>query len=154
MKGMKIFMENHVLLENFLSTIINIIIIPLLPAVAAFLIALIRKKTQEIEAQTKNKELAKYINIAENAVITAVTSVSQTYVDSLKKSNGKLSVYEQKVAFEMAREKTIGIIGDAALEALTELYKDFDAWLDNQIEYSVSQLKTHPANTRTIPFKG
>jgi LPS O-antigen subunit length determinant protein (WzzB/FepE family) len=147
-------MENQELLNNFLNSIINIIIIPLLPAVAAFLIAFIRKKTKEIEAQIKNKELAKYINIAENAVITAVTAVNQTYVDNLKKSNGELSACEQKVAFEMARKKAIAIIGDAALDALTELYKDFDTWLDNQIEYSVSQLKAHPANTRTLPFKG
>jgi len=154
MKGVKDFMENQELLNNFLRTIIEIIIIPLLPAVAAFLIALIRKKTQEIETQIKNKELAKYMNIAENAVITAVTAVSQTYVDNLKKTNGKLSACEQKVAFEMAKQKAISIIGDAALEALRELYKDFDAWLGNQIEYAVSQLKAHPANTRTLPFRG
>ncbi|MCX8130414.1 MAG: hypothetical protein N3I35_09975 [Clostridia bacterium] len=128
-------------LNELLVSIINIIIIPLLPVISAYLIALVKSKIAEIGERTNGKELSMYADIAENAVITAVTAVNQVYVDELKRKNGKLTAYEQKVAFEMAKEKVLNILGDTTLKVLGTLYKDFDAWLDSRIEYYVNQSK-------------
>lgn len=137
-------------LSNLLNAIIRVMIIPILPALTTFIILLIKKRTVEIENQLRNNELAKYLKMAENAVITAVTAVNQIYVSNLKKENGKLSSHEQKAAFEMARERTLKILGDPALKILREFYKDFDIWLENQIEFYVNQLKTNPDSVRKV----
>jgi hypothetical protein len=108
-------MFNQIQFPELINSIINIILIPILPLLTAYLVALIKRKTTEIESQMKNKELAKYLDIAENAVITAVTAVNQVYVDALKKSKGSLTFYEQRVAFEMAREKVQKILGDSTI---------------------------------------
>jgi len=135
--------------SNILTTIINILVIPLLPIFTNYLVTFIKKKTSEIEINVKNKELIKYIDIAERGVLMAVAAVNQTYVDSLKKQNGSLTEYEKKVAFVMAKEKTLTIIGETAVSALNLLYKDFGAWLESKIEYQVNRLKS-PITLQTI----
>ncbi len=130
--------------NEIITTVINALIIPLLPIISAYLVAFIRRKTAEIEAGLKNEEMKKYVTIAENAIVTAVTAVNQVYVDSLKKANGSLTPYEQKVAFEMAREKTLNILGESSINALKELFKDLDSWLEGRIEYYVNISKTDP----------
>lgn len=141
-------MDNTTLFSELLNTVIRVLVIPIIPVVAAYLIALIKKETARIEHQIENKELAKYENTADNAVITAVTAVNQTYVDNIKQKNGSLSSYEQKVAFEMAREKALRIIGELGGEVLKKLHSDFDAWLENQIEYYVNKSKNDPSSIR------
>ncbi len=135
-----VYMDTGVL-NTVLNTIITVLVIPLIPVVSAYIIAFLKKKTKELENSINSKVLNKYIDTAENAISTAVTSVAQTYTDSLKKKNGMLNPDEQKAAFEMAKLKTVRIIGDAGLEALKSAYSDIDTWLDNRIEYYVSQNK-------------
>jgi hypothetical protein len=131
-------------LNDILDSIVRIVVIPLLPVITAFIIAFIKKKTAELQKNLDNRDLDKYLSIAEDAVITAVTTVNQIYTDDLKKKNGSLSPYEQKVAFEMAREKTLKILGNAALNMLSLIYEDIDSWLENKIEYYVNALKSTP----------
>ncbi|MCX7922717.1 MAG: hypothetical protein N3B21_12020 [Clostridia bacterium] len=139
-------------LNDITSIIINIVLIPLLPVVTAYVVALLKQKTGEIESEVKSKELATYISMAENAAITAVTAVNQIYVDSLKKTNGSLSEYERRVAFDMARNKVLNIIGDTAATALREAYNDLDEWIDNLIECHVSQCKKQPPQATPMAF--
>lgn len=128
-------------LNKLLPIIINIMIIPILPVVTAFIIAYIKKKTQELETGMKNTEMNRYIHLAEDAVATAVTSVNQIFVDGIKQRNSSMTPYEQKAAFGMAKEKALRIIGDKGIGVLKNLYRDFDAWLENRIEYYVSLSK-------------
>lgn len=139
-----------------INTIINVLLIPILPVLATYVITFLKKKTAEIESGINCAELAKYLNIAENAVITSVTAVNQVYVDALKKSNGSLSPYEQRLAFEMAREKVLNILGDTTITSLKEAFNDFEVWLENKIEYYVNQSKNNPEalkTTRLLPYK-
>lgn len=135
-------METCTQLQQLLNTILNVLVIPLLPIVTAFLIALIKRKTAELESNIHQAEISKYLNMAENAVITAVTAVNQVYVDTLKKKNGSLTADEQKAAFEMSREKVLKILGDSAVNALQSIYQDFNIWLESRIEYQVNRAKT------------
>ncbi len=130
--------------SEIILNIVNALIIPILPVISAYLIALIKRKTAEIENRISNKELSKYIDIVENAIITAVTAVNQTYVDELTKNDDSLTPDQQKEAFKMAKSKVIGILGDASTGILRQIYGDFDTWVDNRIEYYVKQSKINP----------
>ena len=132
-------MNNFQDLNQLLITIVNVMIIPILPVLTAFIIAYLRKKTSELENGIKNTELVKSLDMAENAIISSVAAVSQIYADSLIKNKGYLSHDEQKAAISMVKEKVTKIIDDTAKKALGEVYKNVDAWIDNRIEYHISQ---------------
>lgn len=146
-------MNESLNINELIVSIINIIIIPLLPVASAYIIAFIRKKTAELEANINNKEMSNYIHIAETAIITSVTSVNQIFVEDLKKKNGKLSAYEQRVAFEMAKDRVLNILGEATIKVIQQVYKDFDTWIDNRIEYYVNQSKVNPEVLKLKAFE-
>ncbi|MDS1030727.1 hypothetical protein RDV78_09705 [Bacillota bacterium LX-D] len=88
----------------------------------------------------KNESTKKYINLAEGIVEKAVTSTTQTYVDTLKKNN-QFDANAQIQAFDMAKEKAIGLLSQEIKGVLAEVYGDVDSWLDMQIEQQVRKLK-------------
>lgn len=116
-----------------MNIIITSVIVPLLIAITGYAVNYLNNKI-------KNDKAEKYILIAEDAVCTAVTSVAQTYVDALKK-DGKFDEEAQKVAFDEAKYKAVAIMGEAAREALKEVFGDIDSWLDNKIQYYVRKNK-------------
>lgn len=113
----------------------------LITAGGAYLVALLRRKTAQLQQQLDNEKASKYMNMACDAVTQAVTYTAQTYVDALKAEDG-FTEGKQRAAFEMARNKTKQILGAAALEALGEIYGDFDTWLDTKIEQVCRDIKT------------
>lgn len=134
-------MDNPLDLNQILSTIINIIILPVLPVLTSFIIAFLRKKISELKGNMENMELLKHMDMAENAIISSVAAVNQLYVDNLKRSNGNLSSEEKNLAFTMARERVLRILGEKGKQTLGKVYKDIDYWIDSRIEYHVSQSK-------------
>lgn len=136
-----IFLDFNQFLNQIQLTVLNVVIIPLLPVVTAFLIAYVKHKTSELENTIQKEELSKYLEIAENAIISSVAAVNQIYVDEIKDANGILSQVEQKNAFEMAKSKIFNIVGEAGISALNQLYKDCEAYLNNRIEYHVGLAK-------------
>lgn len=112
----------------------------LITAGGAYLVALFRKKTDLLKQEVDNDNAAKYIDIACEAVTQAVTYTAQTYVDALKKE-GVFDAEKQAEAFEIARDAAMDIMGDAVLEALTEIYGDTDKWLDTKIEQVCREIK-------------
>ena len=105
----------------------------LITAVGAYLVTLFRKKTAQLQQQLDNETAAKYMDMACDAVSQAVAFTAQTYVDVLKKE-GAFTKEKQIEAFNKARDKTLQILGDAAVLALSDIYNDFDVWLDTKIE--------------------
>ncbi|MCX7745941.1 MAG: hypothetical protein N2645_03475 [Clostridia bacterium] len=144
---MRYFIEN----KEIFSTMMNLIIIPLIPYLTKYLIAYIRQKTDDLEAKIKYKEIKEYVHIAEEAVISAVATVNQIYVDEIKKNNGVFLPHEQKIAFDMAKEKVVKILGETGLKVLGEVYNDLNVWLESRIEYYVNELKNK--QTVLLPVK-
>ena len=99
----------------------------------AYLVALLKKRTAQIEKELDNETAAKYMNMAADAVAQAVTYTAQTFTDALK-AEGKFTKEKQIEAFNKAKDKTLEILGDAAVNALGEIYGDFDAWVETKIE--------------------
>lgn len=130
------------LLNQILSNVFNLLVIPLLPVVTAFLIAYLKKKTSDLQSRLQNEETSRYIQLVENAICSMVSTVNQIYVDDIKAVNEHLTVEEQKNAFQMAKNQIVKIAGDTAITALNQLYNDSETYLNNRIEYYVSLAKT------------
>lgn len=124
-----------------LNTILASVVVPLIVAIVPFLCLYLNKKKEEIAASIKDKSLIKYLDIAEDAIETAVVSVTQTFVDTIKGTEGWTPETQQK-AFTQAKAQAILIMGTAARLAIKEAYGDFDTWLNGSIEFYVNQHKT------------
>ena len=124
----------------------------LITAGGAYLVALLKRQTAQIEKDLDNETATKYMNMAVDAVAQAVAYTAQTFTDSLKFTKEK-----QLEAFEKSKNKTLEILGDTTVAALREIYGDFDAWLETKIEQvcretkaaSESQIKAATADAAT-----
>jgi len=132
-------MENILTQEN-LSWLFQTIIFPLMSVLVVYVITFVQKKTEELKVKIDNEETTKYLELAENAIITAVTSVTQTYVSSLK-NNGKFTKESQIQAFNMAKESALAIMSDTTKEMVALAVSDFDVWVNSTIEAVVSENK-------------
>lgn len=117
----------------------------LITAGGAYLVALLKKRTAQIEKELDNATAAKYMDMAVEAVAQAVAYTSQTFVDTLKASGG-FTKEKQSEAFEKSKNKALAILGDTAVEALREIYGDFDAWLETKIEQACRSGKAPEAD--------
>lgn len=123
---------NEILLD-VLSALVTFVLVPLLSWGGVELV-------KWLSAKTKNEKLQKYIDDATTAVVVAVSEVTQTYVDTLKKE-GKFDKDAQKLAFELAKEKALILINDNSKKAINTIYNDFDYWLNLIIEQKVKEQK-------------
>jgi hypothetical protein len=80
------------------------------------------------------------MNMACEAVVQAVTCTAQTFVDTLK-AEGAFTKEKQLEAFNIAKNKVLEILGDTAVEALGEIYGDFDVWIYTKIEQVCREIK-------------
>lgn len=117
----------------------------LITAGGAYLVALLKKRAAQIEKELDNETAAKYMNMAADAVAQAVTYTAQTFTDALK-AEGKFTKEKQIEAFNKAKDKTLEILGDAAVNALGEIYGDFDTWVETKIEQVCREIKTPEAD--------
>lgn len=113
----------------------------LITAGGGYLVALLRRQTQQIEKDLNNDTISKYIELATDAVEQAVTYTAQTFVDALK-AEGAFTKEKQLEAFQKAKDKVLEILGDTTVTALGEIYGDFEAWLDTKIEQVCREIKT------------
>lgn len=130
-------------LNMVLRTIMSVLIIGCVPVIITYGLKIANKKIDEIQTNislSKYTKLNKYIDIAQSAITTAVTSVSQTYVDSLKKS-GTFDETAQAIAKDKAIEVAKKLITDDTANAISTLFGDFETYLDNSIEEIVNKTK-------------
>lgn len=113
----------------------------LITAGGAYLVALLRRETAQLQQEIDNDTASKYMDMACDAVAQAVTYTAQTFVDTLK-AEGAFTQEKQLEAFQKAKDKALEILGDTALNALDEIYGDFDVWLDTKIEQVCREIKS------------
>lgn len=128
-------MSNEVM--NLIETLV---LAPLIIAISSFLIALIRQQTSKIEEKIKDEKAKRMLEIAENVVSQAVATVSQTYVDGLKK-DGIFDTDAQKEAFEMSKDKIYMLLTTDTLQAVQDNYGSVDEWITTKIEETVNKSK-------------
>lgn len=116
----------------------------LITAGGTYLVALLRKRTAQIDKELANETASKYIAMATDAVAQAVTYTAQTFVDALKADNA-FTKEKQLEAFMIAKAKVLEILGVTVVDALDEIYGDFDAWIDTKIEQMCREIKAPTA---------
>jgi hypothetical protein len=93
-----------------------------------------------VNAKTKQLINNKYINSAIESVTDAVNTVTQTYVDAIKR-DGAFTKEAQDEAKKKAIEIAETLITVDAQKAINETYGDFSKWLDSKIESTISANK-------------
>ncbi len=126
-------------MQQIVSACVPVICL-LITAGGAYLVALIRKQTAQLQKELDNETASKYMDMACEAVAQAVTYTAQTFVDALK-AEGAFTKEKQLEAFEKAKNKTLEILGDTAVAALGQIYGDFDVWIDTKIEQVCREIK-------------
>lgn len=121
---------------EILTQLFEIVLLPLLGAVAAFLVVLIKKKGDQIANKTNDEIEQKYIKMLTETIADCVSATTQTYVDSLKKQ-GKFDAEAQKVAFQMSYTAVFNVLTEDAKDYLSELYGDLGAYVTQKIEAQV-----------------
>ena len=128
---------------NILKGILYVIITVYGMAIVVRVIDILSKKLDEIQANTKLAEyerLNSYIDVAQDAVETAVLSVSQAYVNELKK-NGSFTKEAHYKAKEQAIDIANSLITSDVRNAIETLHGDVDTYIDNLVEKYVLELK-------------
>ena len=106
------------LVDHLLVPIIITVIVP-------FLISLIRQRVAQLENDKARSLFDGALDELQCAVSTAVSAVSQTYVDALKKEK-KFSAESQKEAFRQAYQKSISLLSTETLNYLKTKFSDED----------------------------
>lgn len=127
-------------MREFLFTLLQAVATAAIPVCAAFLVQFLRKKSEQIGAQIDNMELKELLDEVTDAVSTAVTYTSQTYVDALKKE-GIFDVEAQKIALETSLKMAISLLSESARSALATIYGNLDDYLVSKIEAEVRNQK-------------
>jgi len=127
-------------LNEILKSIVYIVITGILPIIVPYIIKVLNAKVDELTANIESEKAKRYIDIIVDAISIAVTSVNQTYVDSLKQA-GKFDDKSALTAKKLAMEKARDLISADSKHFIELAYGDFDKYLENAIESYVRQSK-------------
>lgn len=123
-------------LTNLLTGILFVVIVGAGVSIVEKILELTNAKIDKVQEETKLKEnelLNSYIDSAQKVITKAVITVSQTYVDSLKKS-GNFDKEAQTKAKKYATEIANNLISTEGKKAIKTIYKDYDSYVDSVIE--------------------
>jgi len=123
---------NDILL-NILSVVVTAVVVPLISLLGS-------KLVQWIGTKVKDEKTAAFLSKASEIVLSAVKSVFQTYVDSLKKS-GSFDAEAQKTALSKATEIIKSQLGTDLTDYIKANYGDLDKWITTQVEATIDTLK-------------
>ena len=121
------------IITNVISIVVTAIVIPLISFLGF-------KLSQWINQQIKDDKNKAMLNKANDIVMTAVKSVFQTYVQSLKEAD-TFTVEAQQAALNRARAIVASELTTELKDFIKTNYGDLANWLTNAIEASIYQLK-------------
>lgn len=124
-------------LNELLTTITQMVIIPVLIALAGFAVKWINAKANNLKANTNNEYAQKYIDMLNQTITSAVIAINQTYVDALKEKNA-FDKAAQEEAFKRVYETVILAMSEEADKYLQTIIGDLNAYITNKIEEEVN----------------
>ena len=125
---------------EILQQIFELCVVPLLGILTTYLVKLIRKKNEELDAKVSKEVSKKYIDMLADTITDCVISTNQTYVDALKEANA-FDKEAQKKAFELTYNKIMNVLTEDAKEYLTTIYGDLEIYITTKIESEVKSYK-------------
>lgn len=129
-----------VAVEVLLSNLLQAVLIASVPVLAGAAIVGVRAGAKYLASRTDNETAKKYLESVADAVSTAVTYTSQTYVDRLKSSK-QFTKENQEEALKMAVDQAEKLLTAEARAFLEEAYGDLRAYLTSRIEAEVRRQK-------------
>jgi cell division protein ZapA (FtsZ GTPase activity inhibitor) len=124
-----------------LAEIMEVVVIPLLGILTAYVVKLVNAKIEDINKERDNVLEEKYLTMLGATISDCVTATTQTYVESLKKQ-GSSDAEAQKEAFNQTYGAVMGILSEEAKEYLNEAIGDLNLYITQKIEAEVSINKT------------
>ena len=126
---------------TLLTQIMEVVVIPLLGILTAYVVKIVNAKLEEVSANRKNELEKKYINMLNDTISDCVIATTQTYVESLKKQ-GSFDAEAQKEAFNQTYNAVMGILSEEAKKYLNEAIGDLNLYITQKIEAEVKINKT------------
>ena len=121
---------------ELLVQIMEVVVIPLLGVLTAYVVKFVNTKIDEISEKRDNELEKKYLNMLSKTITDCVMATTQTYVDSLKKK-GEFTADAQKEAFNQTYEAVLTILSEDAKEYLNEAVGDLNLYITQKIEAEV-----------------
>lgn len=126
---------------TLLTQIMEVVVIPLLGILTAYVVKIVNAKLEEVSANRKNELEKKYIDMLNDTISDCVIATTQTYVESLKKQ-GSFDAEAQKKAFNQTYDAVMGILSEEAKKYLNEAVGDLNLYITQKIEAEVKINKT------------
>lgn len=127
-------------MKEALTALLQTIIVAAIPVLTAYIGKWLNAKAAQVANNIENDKAKAYAKETSDAVKTAVTYVSQTYVDALRKSDS-FTAENQKEALNLALSEANRLLSVSATEFLTHAYGDVMAYLVAKIEQEVRTQK-------------
>ena len=127
-------------MNELLTTLLLDVLIAAVPVLAAFIGKSLKVLADYLSQKSESDAARKYLNEAAEAISTAVTFTSQTYVDALKKS-GQFTKENQKEALDKALNQAKSLLTAEAIIYLEDAYGDLTEYLKSRIEAEVRNQK-------------
>lgn len=127
-------------MQEILSLIFQMIIIPLLGILTKYAVDLISTKIAELVARTDNDNFDKYLILLNDTISNCVVATNQTYVEALKAQNA-FDAEAQKIAFKQTYDAVMSILTEDAKKYLQAALGDLDVYVTNSIESQVNASK-------------
>ena len=124
-----------------LAEIMEVVVIPLLGILTAYVVKLVNTKIEDINKERDNVLEEKYLTMLGATISDCVTATTQTYVESLKKQ-GKFDAEAQKEAFNQTYTAVMNILSEEAKKYLTVAVGDLNLYITQKIEAEVNASKT------------
>ena len=111
-----------------LAEIMEVVVIPLLGILTAYVVKLVNTKIADINKERDNVLEEKYLTMLGATISDCVTATTQTYVESLKKQ-GKFNAEAQKEAFNQTYTAVMNILSEEAKKYLTVAVGDLNLYI-------------------------
>ena len=124
-------------INELITTIFQVCIIPLLGVLTTFLVKWLQIKSSELQIKMDNDVADKYMVMLTNTITECVLATNQTYVEALKQQN-KFDLEAQKIAFDKTSEAVMAILTEDAKEYLESAVGDLELFIRQKIEAEVN----------------
>jgi hypothetical protein len=131
-------------MKEILSSLLQAVIVAVVPVLTTYLIKFLQARSAAWEAQLSNETAKRLIEEFSSAISTGVSSVTQTYVEDIKKS-GEFNEDAQKEALLRARDTALSVMTEDAKHFIQNSYGDIEALIRAKIEETVKLHKQQSA---------
>ena len=126
--------------QEILDLLIKTVLVPIIPLFSAYLVLYIKKQIKKLEEQIDNEIITNSLVRVESLIISSVTAIQQSYVDTLKKE-GNFTEERQTKAFNMAKNRILTLLKDEYIDIIQKVYGDYVSYVEIKIEQIVSESK-------------